>query len=304
MFSRTQSVTVVLALASGALAIGVGTAGAQRARDDGNLYQVQRGGHYDDWTIEGFRELDVDRNGRITAAEWRFDREDFRRADHDGDGVLTQREFLGESAGDDNATAGDRDDDDYASSMNDARFLDLDTNRDDRVSRDEWRSGRVSFDRLDENRDGYLTRAELAAPDASAADFTSLDADRNGVISRGEWLQSASSFERLDTNHDGRLTSTEYGAQRGTGTTTTVPRSPTTTTQSAAYRAGYERGMAEGRAAGREDRTRNAGWDLEGQRELEGADSGYRDALGSRAEYQAGYRAAFRIGYREGFGPR
>ena len=74
--------------------------------------------------------------------------------------------------------------------------------------------------------------------------------------------------------------------------------------QSAAYRAGYERGMAEGRTAGGEDRTRNQGWDLDGQRELEQADSGYREALGARADYQAGYRAAFRIGYGEGFGPR
>ena len=76
------------------------------------------------------------------------------------------------------------------------------------------------------------------------------------------------------------------------------------TQQSSAYRAGYERGMAEGRTAGREDRDRNQGWDLDGQRELDQADSGYRDALGARADYQAGYRAAFRIGYREGFGPR
>ena len=74
--------------------------------------------------------------------------------------------------------------------------------------------------------------------------------------------------------------------------------------QSAAYRAGYERGLTDGRAAGREDHTRNQGWDLDGQRELEQADAGYRESLGARADYQAGYRAAFRIGYREGFGPR
>ena len=85
------------------------------------------------------------------------------------------------------------------------------------MSRSEWRSDRVTFDRLDENRDGYLTRAEMAAPDASAVDFSSLDTDRNGVISRGEWLQSAASFERLDTNHDGRLTSIEYAGRARPG---------------------------------------------------------------------------------------
>ena len=290
MSLRTPSVTLVLTLASGVLATGA-TAEAQQAGNEGNLYQVQRGERFDDWTLQGFRNLDADGNGRITAAEWSYDREDFRRADHNRDGIVTQREFLGEAANDGDVADGS------ARSTNDARFLDLDANRDDRVSRSEWRSDRVTFDRLDENRDGYLTRAEMAAPDAAAVDFSSLDSDRNGVISRGEWLQSAASFERLDTNRDGRLTSIEYAGRAGR-TTAAV------TQQNAAYRAGYERGMAEGRTAGREDRDRNQGWDLDGQRELEQADSGYHEGLGARADYQAGYRAAFRIGYREGFGPR
>jgi EF hand len=290
MLLRTRSVTLVLTLASGVLAA-ASAAEDQQPRNDGNLYQPQRGERYDDWTLQGFRDLDADGNGRITAAEWSYDREDFRRADHNGDGILTQREFLGEAANDRDAA-----NDGYTSSASDTRFLDLDANRDDRVSRSEWRSDRATFDRLDENRDGYLTRAEMASPDAAAVDFSSLDSDRNGVISRGEWLQSAASFERLDANHDGRLTSIEY-AGRGAGA------APRVSQQSAAYRAGYERGMAEGRTAGREDRTRNQGWDLDGQRELEQADSGYREALGARADYEAGYRAAFRIGYREGFGP-
>jgi hypothetical protein len=296
MFPRARLVTLVLTLASVATVTTVTTAGAQQPRNDGNLYQVQRGERFDDWTAQGFRDLDADGNGRITAAEWSYDREDFRRADHNGDGVLTQREFLGEAANDAEGADGG-----YASTGTDAQFLDLDTNRDDRVSRSEWRSDRASFDRLDENRDGYLTRAEMAAPDTQAVDFSSLDRDRNGVISRGEWLQSAASFERLDTNHDGRLTSVEY-AGRGAAAAPDATRQ-SLTRQSAAYRAGYERGMAEGKTAGREDRTRNQGWDLDGQRELEQADSGYREALGTRADYQAGYRAAFRIGYGEGFGP-
>jgi hypothetical protein len=292
MFFRTSTATLVLTLA----AFAVTAADAQQPRNDGNLYQPQRGERFDDWTLQGFRDLDADGNGRITAAEWSYDREDFRRADHNGDGILTQREFLGETANDGARADADGGD---ASSVNDAHFLDLDGNRDDLVSRSEWRSDRASFDRLDENRDGYLTRAEMAAPDAAVADFTSLDGDRNGVISRGEWLQSAAGFERLDTNHDGRLTSIEYAGRRGGAPTATG-----STPQSAAWRAGYERGMAEGRTAGREDRSRNQGWDLDGQRELDQADSGYYDALGARADYQTGYRAAFRVGYREGFGPR
>lgn len=296
MSLRTPSVALVLTFASCVFVAGA-PAEAQQGGNEGNLYQVHRGERFDDWTLQGFRDLDTDGNGRITAAEWSYDREDFRRADHNGDGILTQREFLGEAANDGDQAAGRSD-----ASTNEARFLDLDANRDDRVSRSEWRSDRITFDRLDENHDGYLTRAEMAAPDAAAAvDFSSLDSDGNGVISRGEWLQSAADFERLDTNHDGRLTSIEYAVRRGR---TTAPAAAGVALQSAAYRAGYERGMAEGRTAGREDHTRNQGWDLEGQRELEQADSGYRESLGARADYQAGYRAAFRIGYREGFGPR
>jgi EF hand len=294
MFLRTPSVPLVLTLASGVFATSPAAA-AQQPRSDGNLYQVQRGERFDDWTLQGFRDLDADGNGRITAAEWSYDREDFRRADHNGDGILTQREFLGEAANDRDRGPTDGGD---ASATDDARFVDLDANRDDKVSRSEWRSDRITFDRLDENRDGYLTRAEMAVPAAAAVDFSSLDTDRNGVISRGEWLQSAASFERLDTNRDGRLTSLEYAGGRAGATTGAGA------TRSAAYRAGYERGMADGRTAGRQDRDRNQGWDLDGQRELEQADSGYYEGLGSRADYQAGYRAAFRIGYREGFGPR
>jgi len=73
---------------------------------------------------------------------------------------------------------------------------------------------------------------------------------------------------------------------------------------SAAFKAGQVRGLIEGRDAGREDKQLRNEWDLEGQRELEQADSGYDAGVGPRAEYQAGYREAFRRGYREGFGQR
>ena len=63
----------------------------------------------------------------------------------------------------------------------------------------------------------------------------------------------------------------------------------------------YDRGIQEGRVAGREDYVRNQGWDLEGQRELERADSGYTPQVGSLSDYQAGYREGFGNAYREGF---
>jgi Ca2+-binding EF-hand superfamily protein len=233
---------------------------------------------FDDWTVRGFNSIDHNRDNRITADEWHFDRESFRRADHNRDGVISRSEFLNEDVGQDD----DRED----------RFSNLDVNRDNRISLDEWHGTRAAFDRLDDNRDGVLTRAEVSGSEAPPALFASLDVNRNGTISRDEWHWSAASFDRLDSNRDGRLTREEFS-----GTASAPPRSK-------AYQAGHDRGLAEGRAAGREDRERNQGWDLEGQRELEQADSGYNPTLGPREEYQAGYRAAFRIGYREGFGPR
>ena len=70
---------------------------------------------------------------------------------------------------------------------------------------------------------------------------------------------------------------------------------------SVAYKSGYDRGEAEGRAQAREDRVRNQGYDAEGQRELDTADSGYEPRFGPKADYQAGYRAGWRHGYPEGW---
>ena len=70
-----------------------------------------------------------------------------------------------------------------------------------------------------------------------------------------------------------------------------------------AWTQGHTRGLTEGRQAGKEDRSRNT-WDLEGQRELETADSGYEPRFGVKTDYQAGYREGFRLGYGEGYGRR
>lgn len=130
--------------------------------------------------------------------------------------------------------------------------------------------------------------------------FASVDRNHDGRISRDEWHWSRVDFDVHDRNDDGLLTRREFTAkvdQRGRS----WQRSGDDR-RSAAFRAGYERGQQEGRQAGREDRERNQGWDLEGQRELETADSGYTQGVGPRNEYQAGYREGFRLAYREGYG--
>jgi hypothetical protein len=131
--------------------------------------------------------------------------------------------------------------------------------------------------------------AQTPRRDNTGLRFEDIDSNFDGIVTRDEWTAA---FNRLDADQDGRLSRREF---ENTPVNDLAQRS-------AAYRAGYERGHQEGIQAGKEDKPRH--WDLEGQRELETADSGYEPRMGSHEEYQAGYRAGFRLGYREGFGPR
>jgi Ca2+-binding EF-hand superfamily protein len=256
----------------------IGAAREDRASSDEPYDYYEREYVFDDWTDRGFRALDHNRDGRITRDEWHFDREGFRRADHNGDGVLTRAEFFDEDAIDDDRGDG---------------LANLDANRDGRISRDEWHGSPSRFAMLDENHDGFITRAEMLGIAAPPDLFTSLDVNRDRTITFDEWHWSRASFDRLDIDKDASLSMQEFKA-------TAVP-APSEPTRSAAYRAGYERGAIEGRQAGREERLLNRAWDLEGQTELEQADSGYQPGMGPRADFQAGYREAFRKAYREGW---
>ena len=252
--------------------------GAQRRSEDRTRERAEPNQPYADWTANGFTALDHNRDGRISRDEWHFDLETFRRADHDGNGSLSRPEFLGEDKADD-----DRED----------RFDYLDANNDGRLARAEWHGTAERFDALDGNRDGVLTRREMLGGDEPPTDlFTSVDINRDNRIGRDEWHWSRFSFDSRDSNKDGVLTRQEFS------------RGETQQARSEAWRQGYARGLADGRQAGKEDKQLRNAWDLDGQRELETADSGYEARWGARADYQAGYREAFRIGDREGFGPR
>lgn len=195
----------------------------------------------------------------------------------------------------------------------DMRFAAMDRDNDGVVTRSEWRGSRRAFERRDWNGDGVLSGEEVrpggrrqaarsgqanASEGVAAADneffdwtdagFTGLDHNHDGRITADEWHFNREDFRRADHNGDGVISRAEFLGGTGQQADT-------------AYRAGYERGRMEGLQAGREDGARKT-WDLEGQRELESADSGYAQALGSRSEYQAGYRDGFRAAYREGFG--
>jgi Ca2+-binding EF-hand superfamily protein len=231
-----------------------------------------------EWTAERFREVDRNSDGHIERNEWQVSNELFARLDRNRDGVVSVTEFTAEGRA-------ERSD----------RFATLDRNNDGRLTRDEWRGTPAVFDALDANRDSFLTRREAVGTAGVRDNFASVDVNGNGIIDRDEWHWNAAAFDRLDANRDNRLTRQEF-------TTSPAAAFPEPSTrETAAYRAGFDRGRSEGIQAGREDKPR--GWDLDGQRELETADSGYEPRFGSRAEYQAGYRTGFRRGYRDGFGP-
>ena len=232
---------------------------------------------FDDWTARGFAALDHDRDGRIARSEWHFDREGFRRADHNHDGWLSRSEFLATDAIDDDRPE---------------RFVDLDVDRDGRLSRREWHGSTELFEALDANHDGVVTRGEMVGAELPPELFGSVDVNRDGAIALNEWHWSRAAFDRRDYDHDGRITRAEFSGPRGVATSGS---------SETAYNAGYERGAAEARAQAREDRVRNQGYDAEGQRELETADSGYDQRVGPKADYQAGYRAGWRRGYPEGW---
>jgi hypothetical protein len=146
--------------------------------------------------------------------------------------------------------------------------------------------------------------------DELVAQFTRADRDADVRLRRNEWSADFGSFDEADANGDGVVARAEFLAAHGSGASNA--RSGDANGSAAdlqratpAFQAGSDKGLADGRQAGREDRNVNGGkWDLEGQRELERADAGYESTLGRRVDYQAGYRAGFRRGYTEAFGPR
>jgi Ca2+-binding EF-hand superfamily protein len=203
-----------------------------------------------------------------------------------------------------------------------ARFRAMDRDADGVITRSEWRGNAQSFSRHDTNHDGVLSGSEIwiggrrtdvpaantssdqrQGQDELLAVFYRTDRNDDGRIGRNEWTSDAATFDRVDRNRDGFISEQEYlGAETAIQRRASAPDDGRRET--AVYRAGYERGLTEGRQAGKEDKELRNQWDLAGQRELEQADSGYAAQLGPREDYQAGYRAGFRLGYRQGFGPR
>jgi Ca2+-binding EF-hand superfamily protein len=247
------------------------------------------------------RGMDRDGDGVITRSEWRGNEQSFRNHDWNRDGVLSGEEVRSaarDSNDDEDSGRGEGQFSNWTD-WTEQRFADLDRDGDRRLSRQEWPANRELFTRVDRNNDQAISRSEFLGeygvseseqPSEISDRFERLDRNQDGVITMNEWPRAEWSFRRFDIDRDGMIERNELPAGRSQ--------------ESGAYRSGYERGLSEGRTAGNQDRTRRNRWDLEGQEELERADSGYSPNMGSHEDYQAGYRAGFRVGYEDGFNRR
>jgi hypothetical protein len=130
-----------------------------------------RGGVVPNWSRPVFQRLDRDGNGRLTFDEWAYESEAFRRADVNGDRVLTSNEFLSTEVDD------DRDD----------RFDYLDLNNDGFVSQAEWHGSPLAFGRIDRNGDRRLSRYEMLGDDISG---TAGQPTRVSVDATRSWVDS------------------------------------------------------------------------------------------------------------------
>lgn len=95
-----------------------------------------------------------------------------------------------------------------------ARFQEMDRDKDDTISRDEWPLDPKSFDVVDRNKDGHLSRTELLTPNRGSEDlldrqFRDLDANRDGRLSLHERRRVGDALERMDRNNDGAITRDE-----------------------------------------------------------------------------------------------
>ncbi len=156
--------------------------------------------------------FDRDGDGRLAGDEIPCQGKiDLAKADRNGDGAVDLFELtivLGERGGAGNALA--------------RKLKEMDANQDGAIDKTEWKGPPERFDRVDSDKDGRITEAEVKQAlgamgggdgrwmDKTAdAAFRRFDADEDGKITAAEWKGRPESFQRLDANGDGAITREE-----------------------------------------------------------------------------------------------
>lgn len=165
-----------------------------------------------------FTEIDANRDGRLSLREWqRVERDDdvFERLDRNNDGYVTRTELVDRDF--------DRNNNGYddGNTSWDQRFTEMDVNRDGRLSQREWQRDRDTFELLDRNDDGYVTRTELVNRNFDQTGrtepyprneerFQHFDRNNDRLLSLSEWTGSRELFDRLDRDNNGYLNVREW----------------------------------------------------------------------------------------------
>src|SRR5689334_1259476 len=92
-----------------------------------------------------------------------------------------------------------------------ARFEELDANKDGTVTKDEFLKGHAAhFDQADTNKDGKLTQEERAAAHEARMKERMARHDQGETITRDQMkAKSAEHFAKIDQNGDGKLSQDE-----------------------------------------------------------------------------------------------
>ncbi|HYE88664.1 MAG TPA: hypothetical protein VEA16_20015 [Vicinamibacterales bacterium] len=158
-----------------------------------------------------FQAMDRNNDGRVTREEWNGSERSFQVHDWNNDGVLS-----GDEVRPGGRRAADLETADHEPNRREAtltwtrnNFVNLDHNRDGRLTTNEWHFSIETFRRVDRNRDNALTVNEFVGEgvedDLRGDRFDDLDINNNGRVERAEWYGGLDDFRWLDRNNDGIL---------------------------------------------------------------------------------------------------
>jgi Ca2+-binding EF-hand superfamily protein len=98
---------------------------------------------------QAFKAMDTNKDGKVSAAEWKGRKEVFTAVDRNKDGAITPAEARRAYRG-------------YVGKMMVAyRIRSMDANKDGKVARSEWKGPKPAFARIDLNHDGYVVAGEV-----------------------------------------------------------------------------------------------------------------------------------------------
>ena len=157
-----------------------------------------------------FQEMDRNNDGVVTRQEWNGSARSFEVHDWNNDGRLSGEEVR---------IGGRRNQEwdsvDHSPNWRErsvawtrAGFTNLDHNRDNRITSNEWHFDTETFRRVDVNNDNAINLTEFLGEgvnDMRDDRFDNLDYNNNGRVERTEWYGGAAEFRRLDVNNDGIL---------------------------------------------------------------------------------------------------